>query len=223
VSDDDVSDQNFSDQPATELGWHHYFQGGPGTLTLLLLHGTGGDEHQLTGLARQVAPTAGLLGVRGRSLDEGFPRFFRRFDAVTYDQEQLASEADALAAFGAAASERYGIEPGTLVALGYSNGANIALATLLRNPGAFAGAALLRPVMALAEPPTPDLSGTPVLVLSGQRDPYSAHADDIAPHLRGCGADVEEHLLPAGHELTEGDLVLLDDWLSALGRVPSGG
>ncbi len=212
MTDDNVS----AEAAAPELGWHHFFQGGPGAQTLLLLHGTGGDEHQLTGLARQVAPTASLLGVRGRSLDEGFPRFFRRFDAVTYDQQQLASEADALATFAAAASERYGVKPGTLVALGYSNGANIALATLLRNPGAFAGAALLRPVMALAEPPTPDLSGTPVLVLSGKRDPYSAHAGAIAPHLRGCGAAVAEHLLPAGHELTETDLVLVDDWLGGL-------
>lgn len=217
-----MNDQGSAAADVSELGWHHFYQGGPGPLTLLLLHGTGGDEHQLTGLARQVAPSAGLLGVRGRSLDEGFPRFFRRFDAVTYDQPQLASEADALAAFAAAASQRYGIEPGTLIALGYSNGANIALATLLRNPGAFAGAALLRPVMALAEPPSPDLSGTPVLVLSGQRDPYSAHAGDITPHLLNCGATVEEHVLPAGHELSERDLVLLDDWLAALAARRSG-
>ncbi len=204
--------------PTHGLGWHHLYQGGPGATTLLLLHGTGGDEHQLLGLARQVAPHAGLLGVRGRSLDEGFPRFFRRFDAVSYDQEQLASEADALAVFARSAAERYGFDGRRLIALGYSNGANIALATLLRAPGAFGGAALLRPVMALEQPPSPDLAGVAVLVLSGQRDPYAAHAGTIAPHLRACGAEVEEHLLPGGHELSERDLVLLDDWLGARER-----
>lgn len=201
--------------PTHGLGWHHLYQGGPGETTLLLLHGTGGDERQLLGLARQVAPHAGLLGVRGRSLDEGFPRFFRRFDAVTYDQEQLASEADALAVFARSAADRYGFDRRRLVALGYSNGANIALATLLRVPDAFGGAALLRPVMALERPPTPDLSGVSVLVLSGRHDPYAAHAGTIAPHLRTCGAAVEEHVLPGGHDLSEQDLVLLDDWLGA--------
>lgn len=202
---------NVTAQP--DLGWHHLYQPGRGPLTLLLLHGTGGDERQLIGLASQVEPDANLLGVRGRSLEEGYPRFFRRFSATSYDQEQLAGEADELALFAERAAAHYGFDAAKLVLLGYSNGANIALATLLRRPETYAAAVLLRGVSAVADPPSPDLTGKAVLVLNGVRDPYAAHAVGLAPHLRACGADVEEHVLDAGHELSERDLVTANDWL----------
>ncbi|MFD1731168.1 alpha/beta hydrolase [Deinococcus malanensis] len=160
----------------TDLNWIHHLERGTGDLTVLLLHGTGGNERQLLTLGRQVAPEANLLGVRGRSLEEGFPRYFRRFSATRYDQEQIRSEAAALSRFVQDAAEEYGLNPARVVALGYSNGANIALATLATHPQTFLGAALLRPVMPLDEPPATDLSGVSVLVLHGAHDPYAAHA-----------------------------------------------
>lgn len=201
--------------------WNHHFERGAQAgashgLTLLLLHGTGGDETQLLPLARHVAPGASLLGVRGRSLDEGFPRFFRRFSAVRYDQDQILSEAAALADFVAGAARAYALDPAQVVALGYSNGANMALATLALQPQALAGAALLRPVMPLDDPPAADLRGRSVLVLGGAHDPYAAHAAGVVPYLEACGARVQAHVLNAGHDLGPEDPARLGAWLSTL-------
>lgn len=207
----------------TDLGWIHRFvpasprqgsqQDAP-ALTLLLLHGTGGDETSLLGLGEEVAPHANLLSVRGRSLSEGLPRFFRRYSAVSYDQDDIEREAGALATFTRAAAGRYNFAPSGVVAVGYSNGANIALAVLAFHPSALAGAALLRAVMPLDDPPEADLSGTPLLLLSGARDPYAPHAARLAPYLRQAGAAVEEAMLSAGHELIDEDLRRLSSWLA---------
>ena len=197
-----------------DMDWIHHLERGSGDLTLLLLHGTGGNEKQLLELGRQVAPTANLLGVRGRSLDEGFPRYFRRFSATEYDQAQIVSEADALAQFVGDAAQNYGLDPAKVVALGYSNGANIALATLLRQPKALAGAALLRPVMPLDDPPAPDLAGLPVMLLHGAHDPYAPHGQNVGPLLRELGANLTERRLNAGHELSGQDVQLLQEWLA---------
>lgn len=116
------------------MDWIHLLDRGSSPMTLLLLHGTGGDERQLMALARQIAPDATLLGVRGRSLDEGAPRFFRRYSATRYDQAHLVAEADALAEFVSAAATDYGLDRQHLIALGYSNGANIALAMMAATP-----------------------------------------------------------------------------------------
>lgn len=199
--------------PDTDLRWIHLLERGTQDRTLLLLHGTGGDERSLLDLGRRLAPGAGLLSVRGRSLEEGFPRFFRRFSAIQYDQPHLNAEADALADFVTQAAAHYDLNPAKVTALGYSNGANIALATLVRRPGTFAGAALLRPVMALENPPHPDLGGVRVLALHGARDPFLPHAAALGPYLRGLGADLTEQTLNAGHELSAQDLGLTATWL----------
>ncbi|GHF51478.1 phospholipase/carboxylesterase [Deinococcus metalli] len=198
------------------MNWIHHLDRGSSDLTVLLLHGTGGNEHQLMDFGRQVAPTATLLGVRGRSLEEGSPRFFRRFTATAYDQPHLLSEAAALAAFVGEAAQEYGLDAKKVVALGYSNGANIALASLAHHPDAWAGAALLRPVMPMDEPPGTDVHGLPVLVTSGERDPYQPFAAPVVPYLTSVGARVEEHLLSAGHELTPQDVQLTATWLGRL-------
>ncbi|THF86588.1 alpha/beta hydrolase [Deinococcus sp. KSM4-11] len=200
----------------TDLNWIHHLERGTGDLTLLLLHGTGGNEHQLLDFGRQVAPTATLLGVQGRSLEEGSPRFFRRFTATAYDQPHLLSEGAALAHFVAQAAQAYGLDATKVVALGYSNGANIALASLAWHPDAWAGAVLLRPVMPMDEPPGTPLNGLPVLVTSGARDSYQPFAAPVVPYLTSVGANVEEHLLAAGHELTAQDADLTAAWLRGL-------
>ncbi len=193
-----------------------------GPLTLLLLHGTGGDENSLVGLGRLVAPKANLLSVRGRSNEEGVTRFFRRFSATSYDQAHLVSEAKALGRFARLAADTYGFDRRGLVACGYSNGANIALATLAYDADAFAAAILLRAVMPLDEPPEVDLGGKPVLVLHGVRDAYAPYARDLAPYLTHANARVSEISVAAGHELVEEDVAQVRAWLEAfVGEVPN--
>ncbi len=200
-------------QPTRDLGWVHRYVPGGGGLTLLLLHGSGGNETSLLGFGRRVAPDASLLSVRGRSLDEGSPRFFRRFDAHTYDQQDLKGEAEALAQFVRDAADFYGFDPERLVALGLSNGANIALASLAMSPDAYAGAVLLRPVMALEHPPEAYLEGLAVLIVYGSRDPFLPYAEPVTPLLRRSGAEVREEVLDMGHELGEQDETVVARWL----------
>jgi phospholipase/carboxylesterase len=200
-----------------DLGWIHRFERGAGPRTLLLLHGTGADETQLLEVGRRLAPEAHLLAVRGRSLEEGSPRYFRRYSATTYDQAHLLSEAEALTRFVDDAAPIYGFDPGDVVSVGYSNGANIALAALSHWPTAFAGAVLLRPVMVMEQPPAHDLSGLSVLVLEGRRDPFLPFGRAVVPYLQERGARVRAERLDAGHELTDTDLTLAGEWLAAFG------
>ena len=203
----------------THDGWEHTVQEparGPARGVLYLLHGTGGDETSLLGLGRVVAPDHLLIGVRGRSNEEGVTRYFRRYDALRYDQEHLASEARALARFVASAATQRGVETLPRAALGYSNGANIALAAQLLVPGTFGALALLRAVQPFEQPPAGDLRGTEALVLLGRNDPYRAAGSGLAALLRGAGASVEDDVLDAGHNLTEEDVARLAAWFAAL-------
>jgi phospholipase/carboxylesterase len=193
---------------APELAYIHRFEPGadPTLPPVLLLHGTGGDETDLVPLGREMAPGATLLSPRGNVLEGDRPRFFRRFREGLFDEDDVRRRAGELANFVSEARRAYGLDQP--LALGYSNGANIAAAVLFLHPKALAGAILLRVMTPLADLPSPDLSGVPVLILSGLNDPIAprSSAEKLATALAAAGARVERDDLPAGHGLTEADL-----------------
>jgi predicted esterase len=200
-----------------DLGFEHVIDPGTGDTTLLLLHSTGGDEHQLVALGRQLAPTATLLSPRGQVLENGvIRRFFARRTALELDIPDLLTRTDQLAEFVGSAATAYQLDPARVVALGYSNGANIAVSLLFKHPGLLAGAALLRPTLPYDPQSTPQLAGTEVLVASGTRDPYTTPAatQRLVFVLREGGADVSLQLSDTGHELLDGDLAATQRWLA---------
>lgn len=182
---------------------------------LLLLHGTGGDEGDLLPLGRTIAPGAALLSPRGQVLEHGMPRFFRRLAEGVFDEADLRRRAGDLTEFVAAARSRYDLA--APIAVGFSNGANIAAAILLLHPGTFAGAVLIRAMVPLAQAPAADLDGLPVLMLSGRDDPIvpAENAGRLAGSLAALGAKVDHRTLPTGHGLSPSDVALASDWLAA--------
>lgn len=201
-------------------GFQHVFEPGGGPWTLLLLHGTGGDENDLVPLGRQLAPDANLLSPRGQVLENGVSlRFFKRLAVGQLDIPDLLERTDQLSGFVTEAAREYSLDQDRIVALGLSNGANIAVSLLFRDPGLLAGAALLRPMLPYEAPEGLDLSGRPVLIAAGGRDPYvpSSESINLGKSLEAAGAPTTMHLNPdASHGLTEGDLVETSRWLTEL-------
>jgi phospholipase/carboxylesterase len=201
-----------------ELTFSHRFVPGerPGARPLLLLHGTGGDENDLLRLGQMVAPGAPLLSPRGKVLEHGMPRFFRRLAEGVFDEDDVRARAHELADFVAAAREHYRLA--APIALGYSNGANIAAAVMLLRPETLAGAILLRAMVPLANADAKEgLAGKPVLIVSGERDPIAAPANAarLEAMLERAGAQVDTRVLPGGHELSQADVTLARGWLQA--------
>jgi phospholipase/carboxylesterase len=201
---------------ATQLSFVHRFEPGsdPNTPPLLLLHGTGGDENDLIGLGRMVAPGAAMLSPRGNVSEGGMPRFFRRLAEGVFDEQDVMRRAHELADFVEEAREAYGLP--APIALGFSNGANIAAAALLLRPEALAGGVLIRAMVPLSEPPASDLTGKPVLILSGSMDPMvpPENAARLATQLSRAGADVQHRILPAGHGLSQPDVTLAREFVA---------
>ncbi|GAC1329263.1 MAG: alpha/beta hydrolase [Beijerinckiaceae bacterium] len=200
------------------LGFTHRFlpgAAGSSAPTLLLLHGTGGDEDDLLPLGHAVAPGAALLSPRGHVVENGMPRFFRRFAEGRFDEANLKAETHLLADFVAAAADAYRLDPARIVALGLSNGANIAAALMLLRPKVLAGAILLRPMLPLRPAKLPDLSRTPVLVSAGQRDPIvpQANTQALVNLLKEAGADVSVRWQKLGHSLAQADVDDSANWL----------
>jgi phospholipase/carboxylesterase len=195
----------------------HVFEPGTGASRppLLLLHGTGGDERDLLPFGRMVAPGAGLLSPRGRVLEGAMPRFFRRLAEGVFDEADLIARTHELADFIEQAQRRYGLP--APVALGFSNGANIAASLLLLRPETLAGAVLLRAMSPFATPPETRLAGKKVLILSGALDPIipAENAARLADALTRSGASVEHRILPTGHGLSQADANLARGWLEA--------
>jgi len=180
----------------------------PDGTAVVLLHGTGGNETSLLPFGARLAPNAVLLSPRGRSSDEGYPRFFRRLTAVTFDQKDIVAEAEAFAAFMERANAAYGLDPEKTLFVGYSNGANMIGAVMLLHPGIIRNAVLLRGMNVLETVPATDMPGANVLMLSGEADPYGRFAGDLERLLAARGASVEHRLLPAGHDIGPADLEL---------------
>lgn len=181
---------------------------------LLLLHGTGGDENDLLQLGAMISPGSALLSPRGRVLEHGMPRFFRRLAEGVFDEQDVRKRALELGAFVEDARRRHGIA--APVAVGFSNGANIAAALLLMKPDVLAGAVLLRAMVPLSDPPKARLDGKPVLILSGQADPIvpAGNAARLSAMLADAGAKVILRTLPAGHQLSQADVDLARDWIA---------
>jgi predicted esterase len=200
-----------------DLGFVHVFERGTDAAagTLLVLHGTGGNEHDLLPLGRAIAPGAALLSPRGKVLEQGNPRFFRRLAEGVFDVEDLKLRATELGGFVVAAAERYGFEPSNLTAVGFSNGANIASALLLLRPEILARAVLFRAMVPLVPDRLPALSAR-VLISNGRADPLVSpdETERLASLLRRSGAHVDVAWQPGGHQLAQADVTSAHDWLA---------
>jgi phospholipase/carboxylesterase len=187
----------------------------PDGTALFLFHGSGGDETTMFPFARELSSRAALLGFRGRSNDEGFPRYFRRLTMTDFDQAQIKAEAATFARFLPEFLAKSGVDPDHATFVGYSNGGNFISALLLLHPHLVRRAILLRSMRTLEQPPPADLSGCEVLMINGDEDPYSALAPALETQLRERGAKLAAHLIAYHHGLCEKDLDLARTWLVA--------
>ncbi len=196
----------------------HKFLPGSSSRTLLLLHGTGGNERDLIPLGRELDPNAALLSPRGKVLENGMPRFFRRLAEGVFDLEDLKYRTDELADFVAAAGEQYGFTSDNVVAVGYSNGANIAASMLLLRPEILGAAILFRAMVPLIPDTLPNLSSIRVWIGAGDQDPIvlASETKRLAKFLCHTGADVTIRFATAGHGLTNDDLEAARHWLETL-------
>lgn len=199
---------------------HKFIQSSTGKneTTLLLLHGTGGNEEDLVSLGNYLSPEAALLGVRGQVLENGMPRFFRRLSEGVFDEEDLIFRTHELAGFVEEATSRYALNPERIIAVGYSNGANIAASMLLLQPCILAGAVLLRAMVPLEPQQLPDLSGKHVLMQSGRQDPIvpTDNSERLGELLKQAGAVVTLNWQNTGHGLTHSELSTAQKWINQL-------
>ena len=205
-----------------QLDFLHEFVHGNSDRTLLLLHGTGGNERDLIPLGREIDPTASLLSPRGKILENGMPRFFRRLAEGVFDLEDLKMRTNELADFVAAAVRHYKLDADHIVGVGYSNGANIAASMLLLRPEIMHAAILFRAMVPLLPENLPDLSSAQVWIGAGSQDPIipTSETQRLVELLRRAGADVTIRFFNAGHGLTNVEVDAAGQWLNDL--KPSG-
>jgi phospholipase/carboxylesterase len=201
---------------SADLSFIHQFVPGLSDRTLLLLHGTGGNEQDLLPLGRKLDPTAALLSPRGQVLENGHPRFFRRLAEGVFDLEDLKQRTDDLANFIIAAAQRYHLDSAKLVGVGYSNGANIAASILLLRPGVLHSAILLRAMVPLVPEELPDLVGVRVWIAGGNQDMIipRANTERLAEMLSSAGAEVTARFFDADHGLTNNEVLVAQRWLA---------
>ena len=196
----------------------HVFQppASPGSPILLLLHGTGGNEHDLVPLAGMLLPGAGVLSPRGKVLERGMPRFFRRLAEGVFDVEDLKLRTAELADFITATAADRGFSTRDVIAVGFSNGANIAGALLLVRPEVLGAAVLFRAMVPLIPEKQPKIPSTPVLISNGKMDPLvsAEETERLAALLRFAGAEVTLSWQTSGHDLTERDVITAREWVA---------
>ena len=206
--------------PTSDLGFIHKFvpaqSGSSENVTLLLLHGTGGDENDLLPLGNALWPGAALLGVRGKVLENGMPRFFRRYAEGVFDVDDLKSRTEELAQFIDAASERYGFSRKKLIVVGYSNGANIGSSLILLHPHYLAAAVLFRAMLPFVPDLIRDFSHLSVFIGAGRSDHIvpSGQVEELGALFESGGADLTISWSQDGHALGEDDIVAAKAWLS---------
>jgi predicted esterase len=201
----------------------HQFIPAPDSRTprvLLLLHGTGGNENDMIPLGRDLDPDAALLSLRGKVLENGMPRFFRRLAEGVFDEEDVVRRANELADFIGTAATKYQFDQNELTAVGYSNGANIAGAVLLLRPGTITSAVLFRAMVPLTPAKTPNLGGTRALICSGTHDPIVPveNAERLTAMLQAAGADLTLRLEDASHQLVFDEIAAAKNWLGESSR-----
>jgi phospholipase/carboxylesterase len=203
---------------APQLNFIHEFVPGSSDRTLLLLHGTGGNERDLITLGRELDPSASLLSPRGNVLENGMPRFFRRLAEGVFDLEDLTKRTHELADFVIAAAQHYKIDTENFVAVGYSNGANIAASMLLLRPEILSGAILFRAMVPLVPENLPDLSSVHVWIGAGSDDPIipTSETQRLVELLRNASADVTLRFFNADHGLTNSEVETAGRWLKDL-------
>jgi predicted esterase len=196
----------------------HEFVQGNSKRTLVLLHGTGGNERDLLPLGPELDPNASLLGPRGKILENGMPRFFRRLAEGVFDLEDLKTRTHELADFVVAAVHHYKLDADQIVGVGYSNGANIAASMLLLRPEILQVAILFRAMVPLVPDKMPELASVHVWIGAGDRDPIIATSETqrLTDLLRDAGADVTIRFFDAGHGLTNNEVETAGQWLREL-------
>ncbi|HEX5851448.1 MAG TPA: alpha/beta hydrolase [Rubrobacter sp.] len=201
-----------------DLGFDHRYlpAGDRGGATLLLLHGTGGNEEDLIPLGQELLPGAAILSPRGKVSEHGAPRFFRRLAEGVFDHEDLLFRTHELAAFVEAAAEEYGFDRSKIIAVGYSNGANVAASTILLHPGLLRAAVLFRAMVPFEPESAPDLTGMPVFLAAGRMDRMIPpdNTQRLAEILTGAGADVDLRWRNVGHPLTYEEVGEAGEWIA---------
>jgi len=184
--------------------------------TLIVLHGTGGNENDLIGIGQAIAPGAAILSPRGNVLENGAPRFFRRISEGVFDPKEVRSRAEELARFIRAAVVTYRLDPSRLFALGYSNGANVAATMMLVEPGILQSAILFRPMLVYEPTEKADLSGSAVFISAGRMDPIvpTASVERLAQLFETAHAEVTLKWQLAGHNLVPSEVREAADWLA---------
>ncbi|MCE5200691.1 MAG: alpha/beta hydrolase [Armatimonadota bacterium] len=187
------------------------------TRVLLLLHATGGDENQMVPIAHTLAPEATFLSPRGKIVENGNARFFRRFAEGVFDEEDLVFRTSELAEFVEKACMEYSLDCSNIIAIGYSNGANIAASLLLLQPQVLAGAVLFRPMVPLIPQKIPKLDGKRIFIAAGKSDPIVSveQTMQLCDLLRQAGADVTLHWEDSGHAIVGGDIKAARNWMES--------
>ncbi|MGX9144010.1 alpha/beta hydrolase [Mesorhizobium sp. 128a] len=189
--------------------------GNAGSECLFLLHGSGVDETTMLPIARQIAPDATLVAVRGRIPQEDGFRWFERITPTRFEQASIRAETSAFAAFASEAARRHRLDLARAIFLGYSNGANLVSSLMLLNPDLVRKAALLRAMPVLDDMPSTELSGTRVLIVAGAADEtYGPFAPALVTLLHGRGAEVDARIVASGHEIGDPDAAIVRQWLA---------